>query len=986
MASPAIGRVDVVAFPAPGLDSRILRVLRDPGTAEYELFAEGTPIEECSFIRGADLESLPSGYFLAKVVPQPNSGLEEWYFLNQRSNEDEYNFEVNYEAEDKEYPIVTRSYVTLRRDYEALAFTETDPKNPELRLVAQKQVRVEDPIVDSLFVAVQRVFQRVPGKVLTGKVITQEGQVGTLTRQVVAPGTDLTASALTVSGSVQPDNGGRSVLEKVEIDQVFDDKRVAKEKPDLVPQEFRGAVPTETVEVTEPGADVSMPSLASGELAKSEQRLSEHKIRKTAVSRPSTALPATLVDTLVDNDGVLVSRNKTLASNPQTITPSATVSGQVENLGDGLTLKTEDTKAEVFPAKTFAIEKPDNVPLEFRAEKPSEVEEITEEGQVAPVSLAGDEIAKSEQQLTKFTKRVRTTKRDLTTSAVLEGEQIDQDGVKVTVRRTLAQGSQSVAPSATVSGQVDDIGDGKTIKTELTRAEVFPGKVFASEAPDPAPAKFRVAVPAVTTEETVTGDAAAPELETGDLAKSEQQLTKFTKRTRKTSRSPGSLPKSLTQTTTTNELQKAVVTETLQTGDTSEQPSATTTIESEALGDGNYVVRKTEVPEVFPAKTFAIEKPDNVPLEFRAEKPSEVEEITEEGQVAPVSLAGDEIAKSEQQLTKFTKRVRTISRDASSYPTLSGQDYDDTLDVEIPYTKKIVDIGGPFVPGADISPISNTQAVETLYDLESIRSNIKDLHYIFPTQERVSLPDKLLSAKVILTRTYGDSNAISYGSNASFQMGSSAGVAGDMVLDIEKGYEGPVPAEVHIFFLDVGAGSNDIISKVNAQLWPAIKPRNHTVIISGKRLTKEYSESMSDQGGSLADSVSATPVITTVNIPPTIHTAITIDVEYINVQAPRSSLDAYIDNWTAAVQAAIAAAVEAGAVIEGSIEYQTLNRTVNFIDDFDQLEGTISPGTLEATTPDSFPAGKFIVSSDVTPYRFGLAKVTAVVVDVSDYV
>jgi hypothetical protein len=329
MATPSLGRLDVVSFPVPGFKNRLLRVLRDPGTAEYELLPTGTPLEECPFIRGADLEGMETGYLLTKVVPQPNSGLEEWYFLNERSNEDEYNFETSYEGEDKEYPVVTRSYLMLRSRYEALTFSDTDPKDSRLTLSAQRQARAEDPIVDSLFVAVQRVFQRIPGKALTGKVVTREGQVGTLTRQVVAPGTSIEPSSLTVSGTVQPETGGRSVLEKVEVDEVFPGKVFAIEKPDPAPPKFRVELPAKTEEITEEG-EAEEVALSGEELAKSEQQLTKFTKRTRKTTREA-APNATLsgkrtgvwgeesVTETYDENGNIVPGYKTLSARKEAL-------------------------------------------------------------------------------------------------------------------------------------------------------------------------------------------------------------------------------------------------------------------------------------------------------------------------------------------------------------------------------------------------------------------------------------------------------------------------------------------------------------------------------------------------------------------------------------------------------------------------------------------------------------------------------------------
>lgn len=166
---PVLGRVKVVSFPVPAFENRLLRVLRDPNSAGYELLAEGTLLGDCGFCREGDATKYGDGFLLCKIRPNPETGYHEWYFLNPRDNEDAYNFETAYDGEHKDYPIVTRSYLVLRTELSALTFDDTDPANNELTLVAQKQVRSDDPVIDSLFVGIQRVFQKLPGALVHGQ-------------------------------------------------------------------------------------------------------------------------------------------------------------------------------------------------------------------------------------------------------------------------------------------------------------------------------------------------------------------------------------------------------------------------------------------------------------------------------------------------------------------------------------------------------------------------------------------------------------------------------------------------------------------------------------------------------------------------------------------------------------------------------------------------------------------------------------------------
>ena len=385
---------------------------------------------------------------------------------------------------------------------------------------------------------------------LNESVVTPDGQLATRTLTLSNQQQTVSPSATLIQGEVEQLGDGRTVKTEVTVPTVFDERRVTKEKPDLVPAEFRGAVPTETTESVEAGISVTMPTLGPGELARSAQRVTANKVRTSVSTRPSTALPVTLTpsDIIIDNEGVVTTRVKTLASGAQSISPSATVSGTVENIGDGLTVKTQDTRAEVFSGAAFTRTKEDLTPAKFRASVAEQVEESTVPGTASmPEELLPEEFEKSEQQVTKFTKRTRIRRRQIGEQEELEEQVITNDGQLATRRLTLVDGPQVLEPSATVlEGEVEELGDGRTVKTELEVPGVFARRSFAQERPDVIPVEFRDQVPTTTTELTEAGSAAAVTLVGDEIAKTQEQLTEYTRRTRTSTRSNSLTTSSLT--------------------------------------------------------------------------------------------------------------------------------------------------------------------------------------------------------------------------------------------------------------------------------------------------------------------------------------------------------------------------------------------------------------------------------------------------------
>jgi hypothetical protein len=101
--------------------------------------------------------------------------------------------------------------------------------------------------------------------------------------------------------------------------------------------------------------------------------------------------------------------------------------------------------------------------------------------------------------------------------------------------------------------------------------------------------------------------------------------------------------------------------------------TATRTVESNREDAESIVERIVDLPSVFPARTFSIERPDPAPQKFRVELPTLTEQETIEGQAELPSLGDDEISKSEQQQTEFVKRTNVSKRTETPDGILVGK-------------------------------------------------------------------------------------------------------------------------------------------------------------------------------------------------------------------------------------------------------------------------------------------------------------------------
>jgi len=330
----------------------------------------------------------------------------------------------------------------------------------------------------------------------------------------------------------------------------------------------------------------------------------------------------------------------------------------------------------------------------------------------------------------------------------LVGNTTNNEGQLVTITTQRKASENYVIPqlSATRTVEVNREDAATVVERTLDIPEVFNNKLLSKESVDPAPAKFRIAAPATTEEETMAGTVENPVLNTGDISKSEQQITKFVKRIRSTFRNLIDLPKILTQKSTNNQGQIVTITETLQQGDTSDVPSATVNIESEALGDGTYIIRKTEVPEIFEEKTVLKTRIDITPEKFKAKQEEVTTEKIENGTVNDsFLLAVGEFKKSEQQITKFLKRTSTTSRQTQTTESIEekivtnqGQLATRTLflaasDQDIQIDEKLID--GSVEQLGDGRSVKTEVRVDKIFDEKS-----KTLRQV------IRIPEKFISA------------------------------------------------------------------------------------------------------------------------------------------------------------------------------------------------------------------------------------------------
>lgn len=827
---------------------------------------------------------------------------------------------------------------------------------------------------------------------LQESILTPQGQRATRTIRLANGPQTINPSATLIDASVEELGDGRTIKTEITVPVVFDEKQESKQKPDIIPPEFRASLQDLTTAEVKAGTTATVGQLAIEEVSKTVQRITEQKVRETKTVRAQGPYPA-LNEQLIDNDGIKVSRKRTVVDGAQFITPTATVSGQVQALGDGYTLKIEDTKAKVFRGSTFSQEKPDNIPVEFRAEKPATTEEFSEEGEAAEISLADDEIAKSEQQVTEFVKRVRTTTRDLTNAVTLDGgQQVDEDGVKVTIRRTLANGAQDISPSATVRGQVEDIGDGKTIKNELTRDEIFEGQIFSVEKPEVIPVAFRAEKPSKVDEKTVEGDVEDVSLEGDEISKSEQQITKFLKRIRTTTReNVGTVELKDEQINQFG--QKVDVTRTLSKSGQSISPSATISGNVEALGDDYTLKTEEKLPEVFDGLTKAAQKPDVIPEKFRVNAPvKRTEEILEKNTADEPTLSDTEYSKTEQRITEFTVQKTTVERE-DTLNEVASQRLEENWGINIPY-KEYVSNSIPSGSNIEAEGLSDTQHLVREYDKTQLDQNLSSFSVTIPSSIDLDIPRELDDITVDWQKeeSTAEQEFDSNGQQGSFKsltqedkgyVSSSLTLIPRIQVSFKDRWGKNLPSKIHLFFLKKDQlNDSQIRSKVGATAnWPSFKLVSLSTTVYGVSETKSMQATISraiqvndtsagygyvpTKGDQTESSRRLIPV--SVNIPPclsagkAINETETLDSSGLTINLSYPTVTLIVNNDSATLT---------GPNINKSLDHN-IEANVNF---------SVPASGEQNTVPTS---GTYLISSSVEPYKFEWFLVRAITLDAS---
>jgi hypothetical protein len=698
-----------------------------------------------------------------------------------------------------------------------------------------------------------------------------------------------------------------------------------------------------------------------------------------------------LIGQATDNDGQLVTVTTRRKGSDGYVAPNPTATRTVEaNREDAESLieRIVDTP-QLFGAKVYRKTKEDLTPQKFKAKQEDSTAEENVAGSASPsIILGAGEFSKSEQQVNNFVKRVSTTSRNIEISATLKESVLTNDGQVGTRTLTLSPNSQIITPSATlVDASIEELGDGRTVKTEVIVDEVFDAKQKTIRQDVQVPPKFLLGEQ--TQESSVeAGQEADPTLlgegGQGVIESTAERVTSHKVRKSATSQQ---ITTSISESQINDEKQKVTVESSIV--DSPEiTPTATTEFaRAQAIGGGKYLKEVGTVEEVFDNKTISATKPDVVPDRFRAKLPNKTEAETKEGEAEDPVLEEGEFESSQQNVSAQTVRITKTSREDGPYDELAGQEYEDQFDIGIPYKEKIsneISYGNL----KEVTPLGDEKYVVREYDIDAVGGVLNNFYESYPTRISVDVPRILKDFDIVFEQDssvgevdvdpeefYGTST-VSFSTNLSFKRNGSVSLIPQVVTQFETIWGKNLRAKNHLFFLKGPVSESSILSRCGAiaGTWPIFKPISATFTVTGVRISGTAGATVTrlvqqSEDGTGATQQSSTEFdqntdysIITVDIPPCLSTGFSITYK------PSLNLPLNVFAQLGEYQGIPAIRAEKDA----TLSYPPPNTTINRL------------YIIPASDPPDVPrSGVYLMESNITFYKYGWYLVTATTFDAS---
>lgn len=295
--APAKG---IESFPTPVIDDVVIAEVVNSWKGDYQKLEYGTLWEDVS--HAPNQGSFPEHKL---VFQQPTSEDGQWIkriWVNDRVNQDSYNYAIKYSAGSQQHPIYIRNYVVPREGYAPLPDGTPDPLFPTAVLVDEEANRTEGEL-DSKYITVTRVYETLPGPQVPTKRYNERGDLETVLVQTVPPNTPPDPDGLLVTSSqvVQEEMGkGVKTTSTVQDHSLL---QIKEKKEGLLGETIT------TDDIVSPSTNPD--ALSQTIIASTVEQFSATKARKrtTTSTGPSSLVTTSLVDSAVGQVSATVSKS-----------------------------------------------------------------------------------------------------------------------------------------------------------------------------------------------------------------------------------------------------------------------------------------------------------------------------------------------------------------------------------------------------------------------------------------------------------------------------------------------------------------------------------------------------------------------------------------------------------------------------------------------------------------------------------------------------
>jgi hypothetical protein len=941
-------------FTTPSVGDGFFAERVDVSARDYVPLVRGTPYSTIKNALKTVIDQFPTLYFLKETLdPFYYPWALRWWSTDEDA-ESTYNAEITYLNENVDYPSYSRVYTMRREEYEA------DPTiaigSPFTGLIA---VRVDaggsgytkdDPVVFSSGDATAVLVVDADGAIIN-VVLTNEGSGYDSDNPpaVTVPSPVDNGVGASLTALMQDKTAVLTSQKKVEL---ADDDPLSQEKVRVIriyetlpgPFDYSTRLDPDGVVVgiatrRNIAADIESGESVVGDIWTKKTKKGDQNSFVADEIVETRALPGNEVPSvLIGNDLYGAYTYRTLYYGDY-ITPEVSESGGVihtvekKDVTEAVAEKIVTDRKWVDDAD-YSLTIPNLIPEWARAFIPLHVVSHKVKGFASqPAELGFGEFTRAEKQLDAVFKRVTVEYLNFDElPVILTGLKETNDKKQVVdIIMTLELDSTTpTLPTATRDVDFKKLGNGMAIEITRVVPRVFPEDSYTKSIENLIPAKLRAAVPiSESTIDEVGSPSTNPTLLTGELSRTEGRLTEYTKRTRITSLGTISVPVTITDK-----------------GLTEKFGGSTTTI--------TYVLNTHGA--------FTIDQGILV-------LDSKIEDLGN----------GYDIKTTE-------------AADPGAWMYLYGQDYDESLDVVIPFLEKTTDSGSGEIgtPKTDIKPDDIWRSKKRTIDSAAAEAVLGAYLMQYPSKINLSMPDKLVSLTSQIESQTGSAAEQQLGSSDGFGSYSinldlnasataSATIIPEVIAVIKQFYGANIDATHFIFFLPNPVTSADVLAKINALIagsvsaWPKFNPQTLSMLVVGGNAAlkvtavskgsysqqSDLSSQSSTAGGGTGYSRAKGLTLRRMEISPTIHGDLTVE----GVTTDTVDLNAYCQSEAV-----------------GLGPFESTNET-------DSITAFTSPTSFAATdgATDWPSSGKFLYRVDGRPYKYGFVMFHAIVVDAADF-